>query len=106
MEHHGLAPGGGLGRMRHLFGLVVARAGGSVFNRQLGRGHIGVVVRLYTPRGVYAGGIDLYPFGVAGVVGSAHKRGSAHIGDLRYRFFCSKPVCDFHDRALGIAVQK
>ena len=63
-------------------------------------------MRLDPARQIHAARIDFDPVLSAGVVRTAHKSGSAHIGNGLHRLTRRQAVGDFDNRPLGIAIQE
>ena len=77
-----------------------------MFGCLLAGGLIRVDVRLNRAGLVYIAGIDLKPVQTAFIVGSAHKRGATHVGDLLNWLTPAQAVGNFHQGALGVTVQQ
>ena len=63
-------------------------------------------MRLDPARVVHAGGVDFKPALRGFVARPANESRAANVSHGQYRFFGSQPVGDFHNGALGIAVQQ
>ena len=98
--------GGGFSLNRHAFSLIFPGTGRAIFLGHVRNHQIGVDMRLNPARVVHAGGVDFKPALRGFVAGPANESRAANVGHGQDGFFGGQPVGNFHNGALGIAVQQ